>query len=343
LSNERTSNGDRTKRVVLGVIGLTLSAAGLWWVFRKIDVDELLASADRVRVLPLVGSAALYWCGLVVLRTQLVRHLLRPVGRLGFAQTYRYICIGFLANNVLPFRAGDVARAAAIHRGTGIRFPSVVGSLALERLLDMVMVAALGLAAIQVAPALPRSIRLVALIGGGGMAVAFVLLIFVARRAWREAPPGSGGRLRIWIWNLWVRFSAGFSALGTARGVLAAAALAVGIWILALGTMALRLAAFDLPPTWPVAVVLLTCLGFGVAVPSAPGFIGVYHAAAVFALELFDVDREVAVAFGIFSWLVDIGLGCVAGAISLSIEGLGLGDLRRKPPDQSTASPALKA
>jgi uncharacterized membrane protein YbhN (UPF0104 family) len=175
------------------------------------------------------------------------------------------------------------------------------------------------------------------------MTLALIVLVFVARRAWREATPGSGGRLRTWVWNLWVRFSAGFSALGTARGVLAAAALAVGIWALALGTMMLRLAAFDLPPTLPVAVVTLTCLGFGVAVPSAPGFIGVYHAAAVFALELFAVDHEVAVAFGIFSWLVDVGVSSTAGAISLSIEGLGFGDLRRSAEDQSTASPASKA
>lgn len=343
MSASSTRSTDRLKRFTVALIGISLSAAGLWWVFRKIDPGELAAAADRVRLAPLVGSAALYWCGLVALRTQLVRHLLRPVGQLGFAQTYRYICIGFLANNVLPFRAGDVARAAAIHRGAGIGFPSVVGGLALERLLDMVMVAALALAALQVAPALPSSIRIAALIGGAGMTTALVVLVFIARRAWREAPPGSGGRLRNWIWNLWVRFSAGFSALGTARGVLAAAALAIGIWLLALGTMMLRLAAFDLPPTLPYAVVTLTCIGFGVAVPSAPGFIGVYHAAAVFALELFGVDREVAVAFGIFSWLVDIGLGSTAGAISLSVEGLGLGDLRRTPVDQSTESPALKA
>lgn len=343
MSAASSRTAERIKRGAIAVVGVALSGAGLWWVFHRIDLGELAASAGRIRVVPLIASVVLYWAGLVALRAQLVRHLLRPVGTLGFGQTYRYICIGFLANNVLPFRAGDVARAGVINRGAGIPFPSVVGGLALERLLDMVMVAALALAAIQFAPALPRSIRIAALASGGGMTVALIVLVFIARRAWREAAPGSGGRLRTWVWNLWVRFSAGFAALGTARGVAAAAALAVAIWILALGTMVFRLAAFDLPATLPVGVVTLTCLGFGVAVPSAPGFIGVYHAAAVFALELFGIDREVAVAFGIFSWLVDVGVGSTAGAISLSIEGLGLGDLRRAPPDQSTESPALKA
>jgi uncharacterized protein (TIRG00374 family) len=313
----------------MAVVGIALSAAGLWYVFRGVDVDDLLGTVDRIRVLPLIGSVAAYWCGLVLLRSVLVRHLLRSVGTLKLIQVYRYICIGFLANNVLPFRAGDMARAAAISHGSGIRFPSVVGGLALERMLDLVMVAIIGLIAIQVAP-LPRSVQLVALISAVVLLLALVAFTLIARRKWSEKEGGAEGKGKTILWNLWVRFSAGFGALGTARGLLVAAALAVGIWCMAVVTFMLRLAAFDLAPSLPLVLVVLTSLGFGVAVPSAPGFVGVYHAAVTFALELFGYKHEVAVGFGLFSWIVDIGMGSTFGAISLSIEGLGLKDLRRK-------------
>ena len=112
--------------------------------------------------------------------------------------------------------------------------------------------------------------------------------------------------------------------------MLLAAALAVGIWGMAVATFLLRLASFDLAPSLPLVLVVLTSLGFGVAVPSAPGFVGVYHAAVTFALELFGYKHEVAVAFGLYSWIVDIGMGSAFGAIGLSIEGLGLRDLRRR-------------
>jgi len=329
LSDTNDKRGGRLKRTVMAVIGVALSAAGLWYVFRGVSAENLLGMVGRIRVGPLIGSVAAYWCGLVLLRAILVRHLLRSVGPLTVVQAYRYICIGFLANNVLPFRAGDMARAAAISHGTGIRFPSVVGGLALERMLDLVMVAIIGLIAIQVAP-LPRSVQLVALISAVVLVLALAAVTLIARRTWSEKEGDGDGRGKTFLWNLWVRFSAGFGALGTARGLLLAAVLAVGLWSMAVVTFLFRLSAFDLAPSLPLVLVVLTSLGFGVAVPSAPGFVGVYHAAVTFALELFGYKHEVAVGFGLFSWIIDIGVGSTLGAIGLSIEGLGLKDLRRK-------------
>lgn len=329
MASDGDNRNARLRRAILAVVGIALSGAGLWYVFHGVSAEDLLGTVDRIRIAPLIGSVATYWCGLVLLRAVLVKHLLKPIGGLTLFQAYRYICIGFLANNVLPFRAGDMARAAAISHGTQIRFTSVVGGLALERMLDLVMVAIIGLTAIQVAP-LPNAVRVAALISAVVLVLALAAFTLVARSKRTERQQGSGGRLRTLLWNLWVRFSAGFGALGTARGLLLAAALAVGIWCMAVVTFMFRLAAFDLAPSLPVVLVVLTSLGFGVAVPSAPGFVGVYHAAVAFALELFGYKHEVAVGFGLFSWIVDIGVGSTLGAVSLSIEGLGLKDLRRR-------------
>ncbi|HUT77634.1 MAG TPA: lysylphosphatidylglycerol synthase transmembrane domain-containing protein [Polyangia bacterium] len=333
----------RWRRIAFAAIGAILSAAGIWWVFHAVDPDALLGSSHRIRVLPLLGSLAVYWLGLVVLRGLLVRHLLAPVGRLHLLQAYRYICIGFLANNVLPLRAGDVARSVAIHRGAGIGFASVVGGLALERMLDLALVALLALGAIRVAPGLPDAVGTAALGSAALLGAGFVVLAILARRHRGSTiePAGDEGAARSLAGRaraLWLRFSAGFGAFGTARGVVAAGGLAVGIWGLALGTMLLRLWAFDLEPSPAMALVLLAGLGFGVAVPSAPGYVGTYHAAAAFALSLFGVEHQVAAAFGLFSWIIDIGGSSLAGGISLSIEGMRLGDLRRRSPPQGSSS-----
>jgi uncharacterized membrane protein YbhN (UPF0104 family) len=106
----------------------------------------------------------------------------------------------------------------------------------------------------------------------------------------------------------------------------------VGVWAMTLVSMAFRLEAFDLDATPALALTLLTCLGFGVAIPSAPGYVGVYHFAAAFALELNGVDKATAASFALFSWLIDIGVSSAFGAVSLSIEGLRLGDLRKREP-----------
>ncbi len=334
---DQTKKSGGLRKFLMGVIGLSLSACGLAYVFRDIIFGDAEFSArmaemfgtmqDKIRVVPLLGSIAIYWMIVVVIRSFLVRHLLSPVGNLRIPQAYRYICIGFLANNVLPFRAGEMARSAAITRGSGISFPSVVGGLALERMLDMTMVVFIALAALQMAP-LTDAVRTLALTMGGALLVAFVVMVILSRKKRTLRPPDPSRRLRTFVWNLWVRFSAGFGTMGSLRGMLVAIALSMAIWAAVLGAITLRLAAFDLPASLPYGLVLLTSLGFGLAVPSAPGYLGVYHAAVAFSLELMGIPTTMAVAFGWFSWFIDIGISSLTGAISLSVEGLKLGDLK---------------
>jgi hypothetical protein len=318
-------------RLIIPIVGVGLSIAGLAYVYRDFDVQSALASASRIRFLPLAGTVAAYWIGTVLLRSFLVRHLLKPLGDVGVPGAYRYICIGFLANNVLPFRAGEMARSAAIHNGAGLAFSSVVGGLALERMLDMGMVAAIAFLALQFAP-LPAAVRTAALVTAVVVAVGLVVVVVLARRRWREADASAMGPVRALLWNTWVRFSAGFGTMSSARSIGIAVALVAALWGMTLLSMAARLEAFDVAATPSLALTLLTCLGFGVAIPSAPGYVGVYHAAAAFALTLHGVDHDTAAAFALFSWLLDVGIGSAFGAVSLSIEGLRLGDLRKRAP-----------
>ncbi len=350
MSEVEKGRSNRCRRSIFALLGITLSACGLAYVFRDIifgnvtigeHFKELIASTDRIEILPMLGSVAVYWLCLIVLRSLLVRHLLKPVGDLRWTQAYRYICIGFLANNVLPLRAGEVARSAAIHKGANLSFPSVVGSLALERMLDMAILTVIALAAIQVTP-LPGSVRTASIFLSVLLGIGFVALIVLARRRRGEEQPKKGAEeqnhcssaskdrgLRTRLRNIWIRFSSGFGALKDTRGTLIAVGLSICIWAAALATMMLRLEAFGLPSSLSFGLVLLTCIGFGVAVPSAPGYLGVYHAAIMFALvEGFDVEPVIAVAFSWFSWLLDVGVSSVTGAVSLSIEGLKLGELK---------------
>ena len=319
----------RLRRCVVPAVGVGLSVAGLVYVYRDFDLQALLASVARIRFLPLLGTVAAYWLGTVILRAFLVRHLLEPLGRVSVVGAYRYICIGFLANNVLPFRAGDVARSAAIHKGAGLPFPSVVGSLALERMLDMGMVAVIAFLALQVAP-LPTLVRTAALGTAAAVVVGLVVVVFLARLEWREADAERRGPIRAFFWNTWVRFSAGLKAMASPRTIAVSIGLIVVVWAAALVAMWFRLEAFSLDATPSLALTFLTCLGFGVAIPSAPGYVGVYHAAAAFALELHGVDHATAAGFAMFSWLVDVGVSSALGAVSLSIEGVRLADLTKR-------------
>jgi hypothetical protein len=317
-------------KFAVAAVGFLLSGITLWLVFRDIDVQKLLTMTDRVRFLPLLGALALYWGFMVLIRAAFIGYLLKPLGRIGLNKAYRYICIGYLANNVLPFRMGEVVRIGGIAGVSGIRFPSVVGSLAIERLLDMSMMIVLLVVATQVAP-LPAGVRTGIMATGSLLVAAVIVFAFLARRDLREIQQPKKNRFKTLIWNLFVRFTVGLKRFGTSREILIAVGFSAVIWGFAIAVIMFRLMAFDLEPSLPVGLVLLASIAFGVSLPSAPGYVGVYHAFAAGALILFGVDEEVAVGFAIFSHAADIIPSVVFGIVSMVLEGLGWADLKRKP------------
>ncbi len=316
------------RRWIFGMAGVVLSALGLWFVFRDIDLAGLLDSAQRIVPGPLIGSLALYWGGMVVCRSIFVSYLLRSAGAVRVGKAFRYICIGYLANNVLPLRMGEVTRIVGIARSERLDIASVTGGVALERLLDMLMIGCLGIIATQLAP-IPPTIRFIALAGGGALAVSFVVAAVLSRQTFRQGSDSERKIVRL-VRSLFSRFTAGLGSLRSTKSIVIVLGTIAAIWLFLVGAMVLRLWSFGLPATVPVALVLLFCLGIGVALPSAPAYTGVYHAAAVLALhDVFHIDKEIAVGFAFFSWIVDVSSGSLAGAVSLILEGLSWSELRQ--------------
>ena len=315
---------NRTRAVAGALLGVTLSLCGLIYVFSGVDLDTLAASTGRILAVPLLGAVTLYWIGVVGLRALLVRHLLAAAGEIKTLRAYRCIAIGFLANSVLPFRAGDLVRSAALSRGANISFASVIGSLAIERILDMLMVAILALAAIRFAP-LPHVIQSIAFVSIAVFGIMFIILATLAVRSTKSTKR----RPMAWAKKLRTNLISGIGTFKSVRGIFIAIILMMGLWGTAIVSIMLRLESFELPGTVPFAVVLLFSIGVGVSLPSAPAYVGVYHAAAVFALELLGVEHSTAAAFGLFSWIIDVSLSCALGGISLIVEGFKLGDLKK--------------
>ncbi len=320
---------DRKRHIAVGLLGFVLSGIGLYWVLSDIDFDKLLASFGRIQMLPLVGSLIVYWCGAGVIRALLVRRLLQPMGHVSAGKAYRYICIGLMANNILPLRMGELVRVGGIANVSKMNIASVTGGLAVERVLDLLMASMVGIAAVQLAPVLPEYVRIVVLVAGCGLGAAFLVLAYIARHKLNEIEYGQKREVKKVIWNLFVRFASGFNTLGSLKGILTVVAFSALIWSLIVVALMLRLATFDLEPSLSVALVLLTFLSLGISLPSAPGYVGVYHAFVVNALILFGIEVEVAVGFAFVCHIIDVIPATLIGMVCMILEGMGLADLRR--------------
>lgn len=278
------------------------------------------------------------------LRTIRWRVLLRYEGQpLPWMPLWHATAIGFMANNLLPARAGEVARAYAASRLTSARFTTALASIAIERILDGVVLLALlvlGLAAGGFGPSTTiGGVAVQRLTTGagvvfGGLLVAALGVVAVPGFTLRIARVAAG-RLLPARWapravDLIEGVLEGLSALRSPARVAVVVWWSVVLWVTNALSFWLAFAAFGLALSWGPALVLQGAVAFGVALPSSPGFFGVFEGATRAALALYAISATTAASLAIGFHVCGFIPITLLGLWSLWRANLHLGDLRAR-------------
>jgi uncharacterized protein (TIRG00374 family) len=320
------------KRTSLMVVGLVLTAGLIVlgaYVADWRQVAEALAGVDPyflvASIPPLVGTLVAFgwrWGQLIAVKPPRFRDL------------FSLMMIGYLANAILPARSGDIIRAVLLRQTHGISFSLGLASLALERILDLSALCALGLILSWVVP-LPALIlsAIYACVAG---TVAVVLLLVVASRhgdrlhALAASHPRffahSYGRLSLdWL----RRFVLGIEVMRSIPRLAAAIALTALGWSCLAVFMMSMIWAFHLPVPWSAGLLVLITTNLGALIPLTPGAVGVYHFMAVLALALWKINQSSAIAFAIVSHAIAIGTHIVLGLVCAWYQGVTFANVSR--------------
>lgn len=300
----------RGRRAIWAVAGTALALALLYRILRDVDFAEVLRHVREVRPAPLVLAVVLATLtfGLRALRW---RYLLRaddgrpvPLGALWHATA-----IGFMANNILPFRMGEVVRAFTAARLGRVRFTTAFSSLAVERALDGLTVIALLIVGFFGAGLRPEQeiagVRLdvmavragVVCLGILGAALWVVLFPLRAERIVRAVLPFR--KLADRLVNLIEAIRLGFGALRSPTRLGGAVSWSVAHWLLNAGAFYAAFFAFGIDVSFAGALLLQGLLVIGIAVPSSPGYFGVFELFVTGGLTLFGVSEAVGFAYGL--------------------------------------------
>lgn len=333
------------RRFVIGLI-ITSVCAGL--LFRLIDrsaTADALRGADP-RFVILAVTSLMVSIGAKTIRWRL---LLPSQSKVSTPRLYRILHISFLLNNVLPARLGDVARVALTSRQPGLRSGHVVSSLLTERVTDSVTLVA---GFVLVSPFLPLPDTYLPWLHAAwytlaAMLAAAVVIVLSHRRLGRLAGRLSLGRFI--PGNARVReeatsFREGWRQLFSREHVFRIWAWSWAAWLGAFAINYLLMRALDIDAPITVAVLLTCTTNLAMLIPSSPGYIGVFHAAATLSLAPFDVGASRALSFAILAHLVNVVPVSLLGASFLLLGreslSLNMGLLRRKPElaDAETSS-----
>jgi len=276
---------------------------------------------------------------LVVLVSQVARAyrwrlLLYPRRGLRMGRLFNIMSIGYLLNNLLPGRAGDLARPILLGYAEGTNVAGGLSAILVERLLDTMTIVVLLFGLLPLAP-LPTDLRY----GGIGVALALlaltavlVLLSFQRERG-RWLLSGLARRSR---WFNHPVVSNSYDAVVDSLAVLRAPWPGLGllawtaiIWALAILQDYLVIMAFEPRLSLVAAAVALCVTGLGMLVP-APSGIGTFHWAAILALSLFGVSYSRALTIAVVMHLYSFGLTSVIGLVCMWAESLSYAEITRR-------------
>jgi glycosyltransferase 2 family protein len=283
--------------------GLLLSALFLYLAFRQVDIGKtgsILASSNYIILLP----AALITIIQYIIRTLRWELFLCHIQKTGFKNRLLSIFTGFAANCVLPARLGEFVRANALGEIEQISKSAVFGTLVVERLFDgfiMLIIIIIGLVSTTFPPEysyIIKRLRWGALIVFCGVVLAIVVIavirlrseIFqrIIDRAFSMFSDATRKKINLIIDN----FFLGLSPVKGLKPLVKALLWSIILWGLSLCQIHLVGMATGIRLPFISTFIIMGFLFVGVAVPSAPGFIGAFHLAGQYAYMVLGLSPE---------------------------------------------------
>lgn len=306
------------------LISILLIVAILYFV----DLGAML-DAIRHADYALLGIALIIGFLWMAVRAIVWRTLLRD--RASYIDVLLTVGEGYLLNNFLPFRLGEIGRAFLLSRKSDLQFMEILPTIVIERAMD------LGYSAVILLAALPLVVRVegaerIGMIVGVIVLIGFIFLYVLARN-------------NQWALDLFHKMSARWPALQRFGGNFLEAFFA-GLGVLTDGWLFVRFL-FWMTLNWGIAIISyyliiraffpqaqvawgmfgLGAAAFGGAVPSLPGAVGTFEGAFGGAITLLTGDQSTALAVALTGRLYNYINSTVIGGIGLMREGQTLSDI----------------
>jgi uncharacterized protein (TIRG00374 family) len=321
-------------------LGVTISVIALALVVRSVDVPaawDVLKGADP----RWVALMLVFIVGDILLRAVRWRVLLAPVAAVPFGVVLSSLLVGYLANNVLPARLGELVRAHDLGDRTGLSRSTILGTIVIERVVDTMVVVTIAAVAILV-----LSVRgIVASAVLAGFALTALLVVVVAGGIYAHRLPGAD-RVRAFL-GRWprvhaalVRLRTGLAVAGDPRAVTAAVVLSLVSWSFTVLAFAAAAQAVDVEPTMGQAALLAAGTNLATAIPAGPGYVGTFELAAVTIAASVGIARAPALAFAVLVHVATLLITSVGGVVVLIFGGRRRRVTERTPvePDASAGS-----
>lgn len=331
--------------------GLFHGTAGLFTALfgqTRIDLEQVGQALAQAHYLYLLGGVTLLILSLFF-RAQRWVILLRPVKPgIRYWSVYAAMNTGYMINNVLPLRMGEIFRAYFLGRVEDFSKSSALATIVVERLIDTLAALVLLSVTLFFFP-FPGWIRDGLFYIGGAVVVLILFLVgLLVNTEWTLKILGKLLKPLPRKWSEVIlktvdSFSGGLEILRSSHQYLAILMHTVILQSSYIASVYLTLLGFDfVSPLYPAiaanpflaSVVLLVIITVGIGVPSAPGAVGTFHGIVAFGVGLFGVASAPAMSFAIVLHLANWVPLTLLGLICFWSMNFSFSEIKTQLPQQ---------
>lgn len=322
------------KKRLLTLSGIIISLIFLYFALKGINFSEVKNAFHNANYFWIIPGLLVYILTYLV-RAWRWKFILLPIKNCKIKNLFADLIIGFMANNILPLRIGEIVRAYINGENEKISKSSSFATIVVERVFDGIILFLILITIILLSP-FPSWANTIAWTAAGiflGILVIMYLLLIKERASeiflkkiffflpdkWKEK-----------IISLFSSFVAGLKILKKRKEIIATIFLSIIVWLGEGLTLFLIAQAMQLNLSYVAACFTLTIISLGIILPSSPGFVGVYEFFGVLALGIYQIEKSPALSFIILLHFLQFAFIVSAGFIFLIKRNISIKELRQR-------------
>jgi uncharacterized protein (TIRG00374 family) len=315
---------------------MLISIIFVWMALRGLKLDQVWINIRSANYWWLFPSVLVYFLA-VWARSWRWGYMLRPLKKISTTRLFPVVVIGYMGNNIFPFRAGELLRSYVLRLREDVPFSASIATVIVERVFDGLVMLAFVFVALPLTPIPGDSdgrIRTIVILASGAFFVAMIVFFILA------AFPEQFFRLAQWfgdrllpqkiaspLLSFLQRFLSGLESLRSFSSVLMIFFTSVVIWLLETVKYWFVMQAFDFEVTFFALMLMNGVVNLATTLPSAPGYVGTFDEPGIEILKLYGVEENIAAAYTL---VLHVALWLpitVLGAYFMIREGLSLSAL----------------
>ena len=322
-----------SREALLSLIGVFLGSLFMYLSIKEVDYEDFISSFNNVRFSLIGLSIFLVTLGLF-LRSLRFAVMLRSLEEINQKTLFPITCFGFAASAIVPLKIGELARPLLISNKSNISFSSCLAVLIVERIFDSLAILTFFFISVSY-----MNLDIISKLGFFPMiTVLFVLILFILVLLYKKDlffrlltnflqifPINFRENLERLFQNLIL----GFGAISNLKTILITAFLTIIIWLIAALLIYILYSSVGINLIFLTSFVVLFVVSVGIAIPAAPGYVGNWQYACIFALAIFSIDKADSLAFSLVYYAMALVPVMVIGLLCFPLLGIKYDDMKK--------------